>query len=109
MLYFEYGYNINPTFTRGAKTMKTLTEIKRKNKEIGHHFFDKETLNFFNSKIKNKTYKDKYFLTSEQFDYKSPRLYTIRIFENDGNIDTFGDFQQFETVKQCEDFIEENG
>ena len=60
------------------KMNMTITDIKRNNKKAGLHFFCKETMRFFNSRIETALYKDNTFITSEQFDYKSPRGYTIR-------------------------------
>jgi len=82
------------------KTKYTLSEIMRKNK----NFFSKESMNFFNSKINmNQQTQNNHnmFITSEKFDYSSPRLYTIRIFLNQNNICTFSEFQQFETLSKA--------
>ena len=82
------------------KTKYTLSEIMRKNK----NFFSKESMNFFNSKINiNQQTQNNHnmFITSEKFDYNSPRLYTIRMFLKENYICTFSDFQQFETLSQA--------
>ena len=34
-------------------------------------------------------------MTSEQFDWKSPRLYTVREAFDNGHIETVGEFQQY--------------
>jgi hypothetical protein len=84
----------------------TIDQIKQGNKQAGNHFFEPAAMNFFNSRIlqrviPNKT-KDKfYFVTSEKFNRNSPRLYTIRIFTKDGNIDMIGEFQEYKYSYQA--------
>jgi hypothetical protein len=62
------------------------------------HFFSTGSMRFFNSRRPQQGYKvgnKAYFITSEQFDYKSPRLYTLRVINWDtGVIDTVGEFNQ---------------
>jgi hypothetical protein len=56
----------------------SINDIKRLSKG---HFFDKSSMRFFNSRICGDVIpmKDQVlFITSEKFDYKSPRRYTIR-------------------------------
>jgi hypothetical protein len=73
------------------------------------HFFDKETLRFFRSKIYT-LWQDEsgfvLFVTSEKFDRSTPRLYTIRKFDpsygNTSQIETVGSFQEYKTLKQAE-------
>jgi hypothetical protein len=68
-----------------------------------HHFFDAGATRFFSSRYpQSGIVKDNkaYFVTSEQFDYKSPRLYTIRVCDMaTGIVDTIGAFQQYRTSK----------
>ena len=71
-----------------------------------HHFFDAGATRFFNSRYpQTGIVKDNkaYFVTSEQFDYKSPRLYTVRVCNMEtGIVDTIGEFQQYQTSKQAQ-------
>jgi len=79
-----------------------MADIKRNNKKAGYHFFDKDTMRFFNSRIETGLYKDNTFITSEQFDYNSPREYTIRRALNDGiKIETIGELGQFATLEDA--------
>lgn len=87
-------------------TYKHLNQIVEANKKINHHFFDASSMRFFDSKILEHVYRNCYFITSEQFDYKSERLYTVRMCVN-GSIETVGKFQQFTTVTGAEIFIHE--
>ena len=47
--------------------------------ESGSHFFDRDTLRFFRSRIGSKLYGGRLFVTSEQAGDDSPRRYTIRM------------------------------
>lgn len=82
----------------------TIPEIRLRNKEAGGHFFDRETIAFFNSRISETTY-GRYFVTSEQFvasdGEREPRRYTIRRFNEDHTIDTVGSFQQYEKLTEA--------
>ena len=93
--------------------MSTLTidEIKHANEEAGKYFFSPSTLSFFRSRTLCKTFAGPdgvvYFVTSEQFDEDSPRLYTIRVFDpEDGDVDTVGAFQAYETPDEAYAAIE---
>ena len=84
----------------------SISEVRRQNKAIGHHFFDKESVRFFNSRIETKgnLIKNKYFITSEQFvsstGEKAPRKYTIRE-NNNGKIDTVGKFNEITSLTEA--------
>lgn len=77
--------------------------------EIKHkgHFFSPGAMRFFNSRVCSDVFPTKngaYFITSEKFDYKSPRLYTVRFFDLNDDIKTVGEFQGFETKAQAVSF-----
>jgi len=78
-----------------------IYEVKRSNSQHGFHFFEPGAMRFFNSRISNdaiKTGDVAYFVTSEQFDWKSPRLYTTRKIDlKTGDVDTIGEFQEYRT------------
>lgn len=83
-----------------------LSEVEMINKEKGLHFFDKDTIKFFNSKIETKgnLIGDKYFITSEKNE-DNPRLFSVREFNKEtGDTDTIGEFQEFKTRRQAENF-----
>ena len=71
-----------------------------------HHFFDPGATRFFKSRYpQTGIVKDNkaYFVTSEQFDYNSPRLYTIRVCDmTTGIVDSVSEFQQYQTSKQSQ-------
>lgn len=89
----------------------TINDIEEINREKGYHFFDRDTMNFFRSRVERDALQfgqlidGKYFVTSEQFDRSSPRLYSVRSFNSGtGNVDTVGDFQEFGTKGQAKKF-----
>ena len=85
--------------------MSTLIEIKENNKQNSRHFFDKQTMKFFNSKIESKLYADNTFITSERENYQLPKKYTIRIALNNGReIENIGKFQQFESLISAREY-----
>jgi hypothetical protein len=93
--------------------IETLSGLKRVNSLLGFHFFEPDSMRFFNSRISSRIYpisqREGYFVTSEQhrpvYANPEPRLYTVRKYavtaEPDGyatmRIDTAGDFQAYES------------
>jgi hypothetical protein len=81
--------------------MPSISEMKTKNTEVGHHFFDDATVNFFDSKVSAKTFGD-YFVTSE-CGPSGLRRYTVRVFDpSTGEIKTHGLFQEFDTLREAQ-------
>lgn len=82
-------------------TFFTMEQVRQANKDAGHHFFERSTMRFFSSKIASGKYvlPGQHFVTSEQFDSASPRLYTLRHVLEDGRIETVGEFQQYPTLR----------
>ena len=97
--------------SRINKGRTTIEDVKRINKEKDRHFFDRDTMRFFKSKIEKDQLRfgqlidDKYFVTSEQYDESSPRLFTVRRFNpKEGSINTVGEFQEFKRKATARDF-----
>ena len=83
---------------------KNITEVKKANKDKGQHFFSKDTLAFFGSKVYPELYTvagRQFFLTSEDNFNRTERGYTIREAMLDGDIETLGEFLQFATKEQA--------
>jgi hypothetical protein len=83
----------------------TIEQIKQRNESAGFHFFERSTMRFFRSRIAPGVYhagkQDLYnlFVTSEQFDASSPRLYTVRQMEDDGSIESLSTFQAYRSLR----------
>lgn len=68
---------------------KTISQIKQANKIAGGHFFDKETMKFFGSKIESKVLQGRFFITSEKYP-DGKIFYSARKANDDGRIATLG-------------------
>ncbi|GAF70189.1 unnamed protein product [marine sediment metagenome] len=71
------------------------------------YWFSSESKRFFSSRVAQTAYKNEetdiaYFVSSEQFDSTSPRLYTVRACDlNTGDINTVGVFQEYSTSREA--------
>jgi hypothetical protein len=68
------------------------------------HFFSKSALVFFKSRLPEVGYRKDdiiYFITSEKSPVQFQRLYSIRVMDTKGNINTLGEFQGYKTLKQA--------
>ena len=75
--------------------------VKQTNRRAGRYFFSPGATRFFRSRYPNYAYRvgnRAYFVTSEQFDDHSPRLFTVRVCDmTTGEVDTVGEFQEYRT------------
>ena len=69
--------------------MTTMQDVMKLNRSIGHHFFDEDTMRFFNSRIETDLLNDKFFVTSEQGPHVA-RAFTVRRVNDDGTIGSIG-------------------
>jgi hypothetical protein len=83
----------------------TIEQMKRANEQAGLHFFDRDTMRFFRSRVAPGIYSGRVFITSEQFDASSPRLYTVRALRNDGSTTELSGFQQFESLRAARSYV----
>lgn len=86
-------------------TFHTIDMMKRANDSAGFHFFERSAMRFFRSRIAPGVVHGRVFITSEQFDYQSPRLYTVRALKDDGSTADLSGFQRFETLKQARAYV----
>ena len=77
----------------------TITEIKEANKAAGFHFFERDTVRFFRSKICSEVYdgpRYSFFVTSEIGPDEIQR-YTVRRYNHEThNVGTEGPFHKYE-------------
>lgn len=93
----------------------TISHIKKSNKDAGNFFFSLDTMYFFDSRIESAVIGGRLFVTSEQCHHsdgsKEPRLFTIRVAADDGDIETVGKFQEFDdlddAVAQAHELVED--
>lgn len=76
-------------------TYRSIEDVKRANKQVGGHWFDRDTLRFFNTVIESRLIGGRYFVTSERMDLDRVKRYSVRQAMPDGSIDTIGEFQQY--------------
>jgi len=90
--------------TADEANFTSIEQIRYANRQLGHHFFDTDTLRFFRSRNGSTVYGGQYFITSEQdHDYggsigaawDGERRYTVRRANADGSIETVGHFGQY--------------
>lgn len=83
--------------------LNSMSAIRIAASKAGNHWFDRDTLRFFNSRISGTVYPSKdgscYFVSSERMDWQSPRLYSVRraFYDADGGfrIETVEEFQHY--------------
>ena len=66
------------------------------NEVTNGYWFSKDTMRFFNSRLPKIAYLkgDKYYFISSEKSFGGDRKYTIRKMDENGNIDTYGAFNQ---------------
>lgn len=85
----------------------SIAEIREANEHAGYHFFDARALQFFDSIVPEDQpiLHGRFFVSSEQFDHRSPRLHTLRHVDAKASIDTVGEFQQFASFDEARDAL----
>jgi hypothetical protein len=79
----------------------TLAEFKNLNKQNGFHWFDKDTMRFFKTKIELWDCCSEYFVTSE-INPDGVKAYTLRRANHKtGQVSTVGTFHGFKTKAQA--------
>jgi len=93
------------THTQTAGPYGSIAEISEANAGAGKYFFTPASMRFFRSRIAPGVIGGRYFVTSERFvgsdGYTAPREYTVRVANDDGTIDTVGDFGAFPTLAEA--------
>lgn len=79
----------------------SMDEVREANRELGHHFFDKETIRFFGSRVGSKLYGGRFFVTSELDFYRTDRRYSVRFVEDDGSVSTTVDFREYGSWREA--------
>ena len=86
----------------------TIADLKRSS--LAGHFFDRATMDFFNSRIESGIYRTGprtgYFVTSEQF-ASDPREYTVRHYGPEFGITTVGHAMRLASRDEARDAARE--
>jgi hypothetical protein len=80
---------------------RDMTYVKWVNEDLGHHFFERDTMRFFNSKVVSGLYAGRFFITSERAPHANAAKCTIRQAMPSGSIQTVGDFQQYHSIEDA--------
>jgi hypothetical protein len=87
---------------------RNIEQIKKLNEAIGHNWFRADTMRFFSSEVLPTIYGGKYFISSEEDTYGNyARKFTIRIAKANGDIDTVGSFQAYDTEAEAIEAVTE--
>lgn len=85
-------------------TFESMDDVRRANQQLGHHWFDADTLRGFKSRVGKTLYGGRYFISSENGGphiWNGKRRYSVRRVNPNGSIDTVGEFGQFATGRQA--------
>lgn len=87
-------------------TFVSMYDLRGAVAESGSHFFDRDTLRFFRSRIGSNLYGGRLFVTSEQAGDNSSRRYTIRMVRQyldrtQLDVATVGGFQRFDSYAEA--------
>ncbi len=86
---------------------KSMADVRTKNIETGRHFFDRQTMKFWKSRIETRLIDGRYFVTSEDefaIDGRIPaRIYAVRYAEDDGSMKTLK--SMIRSKQSARDFI----
>ena len=83
------------------------TQLRLAVSGTGSHFFDADAMRFFNSRLETGGFEvnaGTVFITSEQFDDETPRLFTVRLFHN-GSVTDIGGFQRHKTLDSAKKMV----
>lgn len=102
------SHNVNIRVMSGigeiGKKFKTLTEVKNFHISKGGHWFDRDTMKYFRTKIHTKLIGGKYFIYSNQIPYEN-RIYKIAEATNEGNIFPITSAPRFENINDAKKYL----
>lgn len=79
---------------------KTISEVRKANKEAGQHFFDADAMRFFASAVESQLYKNQTFITSEKRCFEDyTRVYSVRLAKPNASIETL--FNNLESLSEA--------
>ncbi len=93
----------------------TTAQIKQANAKAGGKWFSKNNMEYFNTIIVRQVFGGRYFITSERdgwgMAWDGRRRYSIRMVDEDAQIETVGEFGQYATkeaaIKAARRIVEE--
>lgn len=89
---------------RDAAAFADICSVEKANRARGSHWFDPDTMRFFNSRIESPLIAGRYFVTSEQMP-DTPRAFTLREALPTGEVVTVGGFLAHDSLVSAVDAI----
>lgn len=89
----------------------TITEMKAKSAHNGYHFFDRDTMHFWGSKIHSAPNKYGLFIESHDNFDRTRKLYRVCIFTGKCTVETIEDseiantYEHFSTIGEAREFL----
>jgi len=76
----------------------SMAEVKAAHaaRKVGNHWFEKDTMRFFHSRIESGIIRGRYFITSE-VNPSDEKRYSVRYVTDDAEIETLGEFHSYKT------------
>lgn len=81
--------------------VSSISDLQRLNEQNGGCWFEPSTMRFFRTRIESGILRGKYFITSDQRDYDTPRKFTARSFDDEGSVGTVGEFHEHDTKQEA--------
>lgn len=84
-----------------------ISDVRDANAAVGHYWFSKDTMRFFDSRVESALYGGRFFITSEKrgFDDDARRTYAVRVAMDDGKIEQIGTAMNF--IEDARDYARE--
>lgn len=83
-------------------SFKSISEIKAANEALGQFWFTEGAMAFFNTRIHEDVIMGRYFITSDSpDDLPESRKYSVRRADDEGRIDTVGEFMAYATKDEA--------
>ncbi len=82
-------------------SFKTISDVRRANKAAGHHFFDRDTMRFFSSRVVSSLYAGRFFVTAETGPGQAWPRFSVREALASGVIETRGEFQAHRFIEDA--------
>lgn len=86
----------------------SIAALKHLNELNGGCWFEKSSMRFFGTRIESGIINGRYFITSEQQDEGRPRKFSIRTFDDEGSVDTVGEFHSHDTKRDALEALNEH-
>ena len=86
-----------------------ISALRAANARVGRHFFDRDTLRFFNSRIGQNVYTggDGWYFTTSEVPPHGERAYTVRRMDQHGRVHTVGEFMGYRSASAARSAAQE--